>query len=269
MRTLENEVHMRPVEPVGTPAPYIGGKRVLARRLVSIINELPHRTYAEVFVGMGGVFLRRNLAPKAEVINDYSGDVSNLFRILQRHHPQFMDMLKFQVASRREFERLKSCDPDTLTDLERAARFLYLQRLAFGGKVTGRTFGVSLNMSSRFNITKLAPMLEDIHERLAGVVIESLPWPAFIDRYDRPETLFYLDPPYWGHEADYGDGAFARREFAAIAERLQRLQGRFILSINDRPEVRELFGCFRIEEAEVTYTLSSKGVSAKELIVLG
>lgn len=125
-------------------APWLGGKRNLAKRLVKIISSVKHETYAEAFVGMGGVFLRRPYAPKCEVINDYSGDVANLFRILQRHYPQFLECLKFQITSRREFERLKRTDPSTLTDLERAARFLYLQKTAFGGKVTGQNFGVSL-----------------------------------------------------------------------------------------------------------------------------
>ncbi|WP_205320033.1 hypothetical protein [Notoacmeibacter marinus] len=106
--------------------------------------------------------------------------------------------LRFQIASRREFERLKASDPKTLTDLERAARFLYLQRLAFGGKVAGRNFGIDRTQPARFNIVKLASTLEAIHERLSGVVIEQLPWRNFIDRYGRPGMLFYLDPPYWG-----------------------------------------------------------------------
>ncbi len=99
---------------------------------------------------------------------------------------------------RREFERLKACDPSTLTDLERAARFLYLQKLAFGGKVSSQNFGVTYERGARFNLTKLAPLLEDVHERLSGVTIENLDWLDFIERYDRPGVLFYLDPPYWG-----------------------------------------------------------------------
>ena len=55
-----------------------------------------------------------------------------------------------------------------LTDLERAARFIYLQRTAFGGKVDGRHFGVSPDRPGRFDITQLRPMLEDLHQRLAG-----------------------------------------------------------------------------------------------------
>jgi len=266
MHTLE----FMPVAPVRPVAGYIGGKRQLARRLVEAISKTPHDTYAEPFVGMGGVFFRRTAMPRAEVINDRSGDVANFFRILQRHYPQFMDTLRFQISSRKEFERLQECRPSTLTDLERAARFLYLQRLAFGGKVAGRTFGVSVGMAGRFNLTKLAPLLEDVHERLAGVVIESLDWLEFIDRYDRPGTLFYLDPPYHGSEGDYGKELFGRDQFAVMAERLGRLTGRFILSINDVAEIRELFGRFEKDDAELTYTVGGgAGRPARELIIKG
>ncbi len=182
----------RAVAPVRPAAAYIGGKRRLGEQLARRIEAVPHETYAEPFVGMGGVFLRRRAAPRREVINDVSRDVVTFFRILQRHYPQFMETLKFQIASRAEFERLAACNPDTLTDLERAARFLYLQRLAFGGKVSGRSFGVDSSGPSRFDVTKLGPVLDAIHDRLAGVVIECLSWRDFVDRYDSPSTLFYL-----------------------------------------------------------------------------
>jgi DNA adenine methylase len=114
---------LRDVPDTRPPAAWIGGKRSLAPRLVELIAATPHSLYAEPFVGMGGIFFRRRQAPRTEVINDRNGEVVNLFRILQRHYPQFMDTLKFQITSRREFERLKACNPSTLTDLERAARF--------------------------------------------------------------------------------------------------------------------------------------------------
>jgi DNA adenine methylase len=138
------EPPLKTVRAVSPPAPYIGGKRNLSRRLCALIDATPHDTYVEPFVGMGGMFLKRTRQPRAEVINDISADVTTLFRILQRHYPQFMDVLKWQITSRAEFDRLRAAAPETLTDLKRAARFLYLylERLSFGGKVDGRTFGV-------------------------------------------------------------------------------------------------------------------------------
>lgn len=247
----------RLVRPVSPPAAYIGGKRQLAPRLVDLIEEIPHYTYAEPFLGMGGVFFRRRRAPRAEVVNDRSGDVTTLFRILQRHYVAFMDMLKWQFSSRRDFERLLATDPATLTDLERAARFLYLQRLAFGGKVAGRSFGVSPGMPGRFDVGKLAPMLEEINERLAGVIIENLGFDEFIARYDGPSVLFYLDPPYWGSEGDYGAGTFSRADFGRLAKVLGSIRGHFVLSINDTSEVRQIFAAFDQVAVSLTYTIGS------------
>lgn len=250
-------------------AGYIGGKRVLARKIIARIEAVPHRRYIEPFVGMGGVFLRRRSPAPIEVINDISGDVATFFRVLQEHYAYFIDMLRFRIASRAEFERLRAIPAERLTDLQRAARFLYLQRLAFAGKVAGRNFGAAPGQSARFNVTRLEPLLADIHERLAGVTIEQLDYAELIRRYDHPDALFFLDPPYSGGESDYGDGVFAPADFDQLADQLAGLRGRFILSINDRPEMRAAFSRFAIEPVAVSYSLAGKGrsVTAGELIV--
>ena len=249
-------------------APYVGGKRLLAAKLIKRINAVPHVTYAEPFVGMGGVFLRRDQIPRAEVINDLSGDVATFFRILQRHYAHFMEMLKFQLTTRQEFERLRATDPCALTDLERAARFLYLQRISFGGIIKNRSFGIDVRNPGRFDVTKLGPMLEDLHERLTGVSIEKLPYDDFIRRYDRNTTLFYLDPPYYGVEDYYGRELFSREDFAKMAAQLEGIKGKFILSLNATPEVRDIFNAFAIEEVPVNYTTAHKVTKlARELII--
>lgn len=257
-----------PVRPVSPAAGYQGGKRNLARRICAIIDHTIHDGYAEPFVGMGGIFLRRSTRPRAEFINDISGDVATFFRVLQEHYPYFIDMLRWRVASRAEFDRLLAIDPERLTDLQRAARFLYVQRLAFGGKVSGRNFGVSSTTGARFNVTKLEPTLADIHERLAGVLIEQLPYADFIRRYDRPGMLFFLDPPYWNCEDDYGADVFDRSDFERLAKQLAGIRGKFLLTINATAGARAAFSAFRQRDVETTYTIAA-GASAKvgELIV--
>lgn len=262
----ENEsrtMSMHLVKPAIPVAPYLGGKSKLSRLIIAQIESVPHTSYCEAFVGMGGVFLRRQKAPKTEVINDFSRDVSNLFRILQTHYVAFLDFLRWQITTRAEFDRLTDVDPETLTDIQRAARFLYLQKLAFGGKPSGRNFGVSREGMARFDLTKLVPILESAHERLSGVVIECLDYKDFIHRYDHGGALFYLDPPYYGNENDYGRGMFSREEFSKMAEILRGVKGRFILSLNDRPEVRKLFSEFKIYAVETTYTVSGSDNSKK------
>lgn len=256
-----------PVRPVSPAAGYIGGKRNLAKRVCAIIDATPHSSYAEPFVGMGGIFLRRTRRPRAEAINDISGDVVTLFRCLAEHYPYLVDMLRFRVASRAEFERLLGQDPDRLTDLQRAVRFLYVQRLAYGGKVSGRKFGVAASMPARFDVGKIEPMLADLHDRLQSVVIERLPYADFIRRYDREGALFYLDPPYWACERDYGPDVFGRADFAALADQLAGIKARFLMSLNDNQGVRETFARFTIGAIDTTYTFGPKPTKGREVLI--
>ncbi len=247
-------------------APYLGGKRNLAKRLCAIIDATPHRTYVEPFVGMGGIFLRRPRAARCEVINDISRDVSNLFRIVRRHYEPLVEELELLIASRDEFERQRRVDPDTLTDIERAARFLYLQRLAFGGKVTGRTFGVKRDAGSRFDYARLRADIRALGERLAPVTIERLPYADLIRRYDHADTLFYLDPPYWGCEDDYGNDVFSRADFAQLADQLAGIAGKFVLSINATEGSREVFSRFRTVDVEVAWSIATKATGTAKRV---
>lgn len=141
-------------ERIAPLAPYLGGKFRLSKRIVAKIEQIPHKIYAEPFVGMGGILLRRTKIPKAEVINDINGDLVNLYRIVQRYPEELCRSIKFRLTARQEFERLRKIPPETLTDIERATRFLYLQSVAFGGKVSGQVFGVSIDRPARFNFVK-------------------------------------------------------------------------------------------------------------------
>ncbi|MBI3452411.1 MAG: DNA adenine methylase [Rhodospirillales bacterium] len=258
----------RPVEPSGGIAPWVGGKRNLAGRLIERIERIPHRCYAEPFIGMGGVFLRRRRRAPVEALNDRAGDVVNLFRCLQRHPSALLGELRFSVSSRAEFERWRRVDPAALTDIERAARFVYLQYNAYGGRPSRPAFGTSAIGRTRLRIGRVRALLAAIHRRLQGVVVENLGFADFIRLYDRPTTLFYLDPPYWGCETYYGRGLFAREDFERLAGVLRTIEGRFLLSLNDTPGVRATFKGFRTERIATTYKVNgSKRVH--ELLISG
>ncbi len=248
---------------------WFGGKRLLAKTIVNIINQVDHKCYAEPFLGMGGVFLRRTHKPKAEIINDYSKDVINFFRIVQKHPEELCRQLKFQIASRDEFKRQKAINSNCLTDVERAARFLYLQRMSFGGKVVGQSYALDTTGNARFNTKNIMPAIEKLHLRLNQVQIECLDWAEFIQKVDKVHTLFYLDPPYFGHENDYGKDMFDQSQFAKMADILSCIKGKFILSINNVPEIRESFANFNIKEVKTAYTAGGNHFSkpVTELII--
>ncbi|MET4683663.1 DNA adenine methylase [Brevundimonas faecalis] len=258
-----------PVASAEPPAAWLGGKSKLAKRICHVLAATPHDAYVEPFLGMGGVFLRRRVRPSVEVVNDISGDIVTLFRVLQRFPEALLRELRWRPAMRGEFARLNETRDCDLLDIERAARFLYLQTLSFGGKMAGRSFGVGPVAPKTFDLARIEPRLRRLHNRLAGVVIEQLDWLEVISRYDRPGTLFYLDPPYWGGEADYGAGVFIRGDFKRMADKLQAIEGRFLLSINDRPEIRELFAWADIEAVQTTYSVAGgdKASTAAELLI--
>ncbi|WP_200798469.1 DNA adenine methylase [Pseudovibrio sp. Tun.PSC04-5.I4] len=136
---LFGEVAPVKAEPV---APYLGGKSQLAGRIVGQINQVSHLSYVDVFCGMGGVFFKRSSVAKCEVINDINSELVTFFRVLRSHKPEFLRSLEYMFASREEFEALHNADLDHLTDIQRAVRFYYLQRLAFGGRPRGSLSGL-------------------------------------------------------------------------------------------------------------------------------
>ena len=250
-----------------SPIAWLGGKSRLAARIVELLPS--HAHYGEPFAGAGWVFFRK--APsKSESLNDINSDLAAFYRVLQHHLEEFCKQFKWLLASRETFEDFKrQLQAGGLTDIQRAARFYYLQRCCFGGRVQGRTFGIQPEGPPRINLVRMEEELSQAYLRLAGVTVENLKWEEYLARYDRPGTLFYVDPPYHGSEGDYGKGLFARSDFARLAEALAAIQGKFILSINDVPEIRETFWAFRILEVETTYSCARDTPrSAAELLVM-
>ncbi len=248
-----------------SPLCYIGGKSRLAK---TIIAELPeHTTYSEVFAGACWVLFAKEPS-RYEVINDINSDLVAFWRVVQNHLEEFMRQFKFLLVSREWFEDWKrQAEAGGLTDIQRAARFYYLQRCSYGGKVVGRTFGGGPLRLPRINLLRLEEELSAVHIRLARVTIEHLAWSEFIRRYDRPCTLFYLDPPYYNCEDYYGD-QFCRADFDRLADQLAGIEGKFVLSLNDVPAVRNTFKAFRITKVITTYTVNNDNrQQANELLI--
>ena len=215
--------------------PWIGGKRRLADRIFPLFPA--HDCYVEPFAGGAALFFLRQPA-KVEVLNDINGELVNLYRVVQHHLEEFVRQFKWALTSRTVFEWLKVTRPETLTDIQRAARFFYLQQNAFGGRVDGQSFGTATT-APPLNLLRIEQNLSDAHLRLSGVYIEHLPWQEVITRYDREHTLFYLDPPYWETEG-YGV-KFEWHEYEQMAELLGTLKGKAIISLNDHPDIRKVF----------------------------
>ena len=245
------------------PISYIGGKNRLANKIISLIPA--HTTYVEPFAGGAQVFYRKPPS-KVEILNDLSHDVVTFFRVCQLHPEELVRHLLGMVTSRHWFDVLWKTSPGSLTDVQRAARFLYLQRNAYAGQVARKNFVISVIKRCRFNPERIPDLIKRTHERLANTAIECLPYQRMLTKYDRPTTFFYLDPPYWNKKLY--EFNFEEEDFRQLAAMLRKLQGKFLLSINDVPEMRKLFSEFKSEKVSLHYTAQRKnGNRYTELLI--
>lgn len=246
--------------------PWVGGKRRLAQHILPLFPE--HACYVEPFCGAAALFFLKEPA-KVEVLNDVHGELVRLYRVVQNHLEEFVRQFKWALASREMYGWLQATPPATLTDIQRAARFFYLQKLGFGGKVDGQTFGVATTAKARLNLLRLEEELSLAHLRLHQVTIEHMDWAACVERYDRPHTLFYLDPPYYGTEG-YGVD-FGLEQYDRMAELLRTMKGKALVSVNDIPAMRQAFKGLAMRGLSINYTVgaSGRGRAAKgELLIM-
>lgn len=118
--------------------PWIGGKRRLAKHIIPMFPA--HTCYVEPFAGAAALYFLKEPV-KVEVLNDVNGELVNLYRVVKHHLEEFTRQFKWALTSREIYKWLQATPEETLTDIQRAARFFYLQKLSFGGKVDGQTFG--------------------------------------------------------------------------------------------------------------------------------
>ncbi|HEY1757843.1 MAG TPA: DNA adenine methylase [Bryobacteraceae bacterium] len=231
------------------PLPYIGGKRAIAKQIIAVFPK--HTTYVEAFAGGAQVFFRKDPS-KVEVLNDLDREIVNLYRVCQQHYEEFLRYLRYMLASRAWFSALSATDPACLTDIQRAARYFYLLKNCYAGLVRHPNYHVKVVEPSGFNPERLPALIEETHARLARVQIECLPYEEVLSKYDREQTLFYLDPPYYALKLyNYN---LAHDDFVKMAERLTKLKGKFVLSLNDVPEVRAIFKGFHFRDISLAYT---------------
>lgn len=243
--------------------PWIGGKRRLFDRLVP---QFPaHSCYVEVFAGGAALYFMRPPA-EVEVLNDINGELVNLYRVVKNHLEEFVRQFKYALSSRDVFKWFQDTPPHVLTDIQRAARFFYLQQQAFGGKVDGQTWGTATT-APPINLLRIEENLSAAHLRLSGAFIENMDWHQLMERYDRPHTLFYLDPPYWQTEG-YGVD-FGIEQYEKMALLLSKIKGKAIVSLNDHPDIRRIFAAFEIEIVPIKYTVGGggKAVDRSEVII--
>lgn len=240
---------------------WIGGKKSLRKQLLAEFPESIDR-YVEVFGGAGWLLFSKEKHAKFEVYNDVNSNLVNLFRCVKYHPETLQQELDYLLMSREMFfDSVDQLGGRGRTDIQRAARFFIVVRESFGNDMK------SFCCNNR-GITKMKDYLGEVSERLERVVIENQDFEKILKTYDRPGALFYLDPPYYEAEKYYPD-RFNPDDHIRLQSALRIIKGKFLLSYNDCPEIRDLYTGYTLIEVERMNNLTAKSTNTryKELII--
>ena len=258
-----------------SPIVWIGGKGTLRKWVLAELAEYPHKIYAEPFGGGASVLLGKEPA-SVEIYNDLNGGLVNFFRVLadKRQFKQFLRIVSALPRSRKLFYDFRKEHEHEKNSVVRAAKWFFLARQSFAGKFA-QSWGYSLHSTTRGMAASCSSWisviagLPEIHARMQRVQIESLPAIQIIEKYDTPETLFYLDPPYV-LDTRVGGKAYEHEmtdaDHEALVEKLLTIEGAACLSGYEHPVYEPLLKAgWTIKRREVACAAAGRTRASKLL----
>ena len=281
-----------------TPVSRVGNKSSILHILYALF-PLDFNRFVDVFGGSGSVLLGKPQIHPFEVYNDFDRNLVNLFRCMKDRTVATLREIGFcNLNSREDFNAIKKffesdgkfTDEYLLEELEltaltfpppeakelqelrtritidydvrRAAMFLKLLRYSYSS-------GCKSFASQPFDIRRLFGLIKELEDRMATVVVENQDFETLIKHYDRPDTFFYADPPYYSTEDMYAVG-FNWDDHVRLHDTLSNIKGKFLLSYNDCPEIRELYKDFSMFDFSRTHSMAQRyeaGKEFKELLI--
>ena len=212
-----------------------GSKSRLLKHLLPLVP--PHVCYCEPFAGSLAMLLAKERS-SVEIVNDLNGNLVALYRNLQFHLPALSAELDWLIASRQNLHDFIA--QPGLTELQRAARFLLVNRTSFGGNM--HSFGVAKTAGGgvAFDKTVLKNVMGPVRDRLNGVVIENISYEWCFGNYDSTDSFFFMDPPYL-ETKQRAYASWTEADMRLFRQRVEKLKGKWVVTLNDAPFNRELF----------------------------
>ncbi len=274
-----------------TPVSRVGNKTAILNILYAVF-PLGFNRFIDVFGGSGSVLLGKPEIQPFEVFNDFDRNLVNLFRCMKERTMAVIRELGFcNLNSRDDFNAIKKffnhekfddrflAEELELTkimlpppsaeemiemrtrittdyDVRRAAMYLKLLRYSYSSG--GKSYA-----SQPFDIRKLFDLIQELENRMANVVVENQDFETLIKHYDRPDSLFYADPPYFKTEDMY-EVDFSWDDHVRLRDTLKNIKGKFLLSYNDCPEIRELYKDFSMLDFSRVHSMAQRYDAGKE-----
>lgn len=274
-----------------SPVSWVGNKLSILH-IIYALFPLKYNRYVEPFGGSGTVLLGKKKADNFEVYNDYNRNLVNLFHCIKDRTLALIRELGFMRLNSRDdfavlkrfFEKEEFRDDFLKEELElskimldepkadeicemrlnqtkdydvrRGAAFLKLIRYSYSS-------GCKSYASQPFDIARLFNLIWETCRRFANVVIENQDFETLIRHYDRKDTFFYLDPPYYATEDMY-EAEFRREDHERLCKLLKTISGKFLLSYNDCSEIRELYKDCWIFDFKRIHSMAQRYEAGKE-----
>ena len=250
---------------------WVGGKRQLLSEIIPLIDESCDN-YVEPFIGGGAVLFR--LQPKKAIINDYNTELINVYRTVR-------DDLDGLVALLKEHEKYNSSDYyyevraldrtpdfDKMSNLEKAARIIYLNKTYYNGLYRVNSLGQFNSPYGRYKNPNIVNevVLRAISKYLNRneISIRSGDYKDVLNDIEK-NSFVYLDPPYMPISSSssftgYTEGGFGYDKQVELKEECDKLNSKgvhFLQSNSDCEEIRELYKDYRIKVVKAKRAINS------------
>lgn len=253
---------------LNSPFKWVGGKSRLRKQIISLLPK--HTCYVELFSGASWVLFGKPPSD-VEVLNDIDQELVTFFRVVKEKPKELIAAFEWELVSRAEFQRLASLDSTQLTDIQRAHRFYYLIMAGWGGELKYPRFQTSISDGGHGNrligaLETLSERIKPVHDRLKTVIIENLDWRKCLERYDRPNAIMYIDPPYPDNGANYAHNMRDWKEHQELANHLHKTQCKWILSSYDTSEIRAMYPKNYVVAVQMASGMKTKKNGSKRVI---
>lgn len=223
---------------------WIGGKKS-SRDIIIPRFPIYYEKYIEVFGGGGWILFGKPPGNDHEVFNDFNSNISNLFYCVREHSEELIEKLRYVLNCREDFDRIKHIisEKAEIGDVQRASEFYQLIRYSYASSCDSFG-GKPHSMWGNF------PLIEQASRRLQRVVIENKDFEKLISAQDSEVSFFYCDPPYFSTESYYENVGFKTADHERLRDSLKNISGKFLVSYNDCPEIRELYDGYEMYSYE-------------------
>jgi len=245
---------------------WAGGKTQMLEVLYESM-PLKYNKYIEPFIGGGALFFSLN--KQDSIISDINDELINSYRVVQKDIDNLINALSSMKNTEEDFYRIRALKVEELSEFERAARLIYLNKTCFNGLYRVNMLGQFNTPYGKYKNPNICDSdnLRLVSGYLKNTTIINGDYKQVLLNNAKPGDFIFLDPPYvpvseYSNFNRYNKEKFDYADQLALADEVRRLHelGCFVLLTNsDHEVVHELYKDYEIKIFNTKRFINSKG----------